>query len=115
MKFQNPSFNIFLNGRTDAQTDKLKAICSPLFQSWGHKKVKWFLRKTSFNFDMKMTLGQSQEMSLTLNSKYPFIYSSTCLNLPMFRSQAAIVSKNSTVFTFSYRNVKLPKFDFAVK
>ena len=42
MKFQNPSFKFFLNGRTDKQTDKrtdeLKAICSPLFQSWGHKK-----------------------------------------------------------------------------
>ena len=35
MKFQNPSFKFFLNGRTD----KTKAICSPLFQSWGHKKV----------------------------------------------------------------------------
>ena len=47
MKFQNPSFKIFSNGRThgrtDAQThgrtDKPKAICSPLFQSWGHKNL----------------------------------------------------------------------------
>ena len=38
MKFQNPSCKFFLNGRTDKQTDKLKAICSPLFQSWGHKQ-----------------------------------------------------------------------------
>ena len=42
MKFQNPSFKFFLNGRTNGQTnkqtDKPKAICSPLFQSWGHKK-----------------------------------------------------------------------------
>ena len=42
MKFQNPSFKCFLNGRTNGQmnkqTDKPKAICSPLFQSWGHKK-----------------------------------------------------------------------------
>ena len=30
MKFQNPSFKIFLNGRTDGQA---LAICSPLFQS----------------------------------------------------------------------------------
>ena len=36
MKFQNPCFKIFLNGRTEALTDKPKAICSPLFQSWGH-------------------------------------------------------------------------------
>ena len=39
MKFQNPSFNFFLNGRTDKQTDKPKAICSPLFQSWGLKNL----------------------------------------------------------------------------
>ena len=41
MKFQNPSFKCFLNGRThtqtDGRTDKPKAICSPLFQSWWHK------------------------------------------------------------------------------
>ena len=35
MKFQNPSFNFFLNGCTNKRTDKPKAICSPLFQSWG--------------------------------------------------------------------------------
>ena len=34
MKFQNPSLNFF--ERTEAHTDKPKAICSPLFQSWGH-------------------------------------------------------------------------------
>ena len=37
------------------------------YKIWS-KKVKWFLRKSSFNFDMKMTLGQSQEMTLTLNT-----------------------------------------------
>ena len=41
MKFQNPSLNSVLNGRTDKQTNgrthKPKPICSPLFQSWGHK------------------------------------------------------------------------------
>ena len=39
MKFQNPSLNFFLNGRTDKRTDKPKAICSPLFQSWGHNNL----------------------------------------------------------------------------
>ena len=56
MKFQNPSLNFFLNGRTNAHThregesnmlptfsswghNKAKAICSPLFQSWGHKNL----------------------------------------------------------------------------
>ena len=38
MEFQNPSFKFFLNGRTNKRTDKPKAICSPLFQSWGHNK-----------------------------------------------------------------------------
>ena len=41
MKFQNPSLNSVLNGRKDERMDerthKPKAICSPLFQSWGHK------------------------------------------------------------------------------
>ena len=45
MKFQNPSLNSVLNGRKDERTNgrrngrthKPKAICSPLFQSWGHK------------------------------------------------------------------------------
>ena len=33
-------------------------------QNLEEKKVKCSLRKTSFNFYMKMTLGQSQEMTL---------------------------------------------------
>ena len=38
MKFQNTSF-IFFFERTDRQTNgQAEAICSPLFQSWGHKK-----------------------------------------------------------------------------
>ena len=32
MKFRNPSFKVFLNGRTDTRTDKPKALCSPIFQ-----------------------------------------------------------------------------------
>ena len=46
MKFQNPYFKKKLNGRThgltDGRTDKPKAICSPLFQSWGHKNEGTF-------------------------------------------------------------------------
>ena len=30
--------------------------------------AQWFLKKASFNFHMKMTLGQGQEMTLTLNA-----------------------------------------------
>ena len=36
MKFQTLDLKIFFE-RTDKQTNKQKAICSPLFQSWGHK------------------------------------------------------------------------------
>ena len=43
MKFQNPSLNSVLtggtDGRTDGRTHKPKPICSPLFQSWGHKNI----------------------------------------------------------------------------
>ena len=49
MKFQNPSLNFFMNGWTQARThgrkDKPKPICSPLFQSWGHKKKNARKRK----------------------------------------------------------------------
>ena len=44
MKFQNPSFKIFFertDGRTNKRTDKPKAICSPLFQSWGHNYCRF--------------------------------------------------------------------------
>ena len=64
---------------------------------------------------MEMTLGQSQEKTLTLNTHIPsftFIYSISCLHLPTFRSQAAIVS---TVFTFTYRKAKVTKFYLGIK
>ena len=38
-----------------------------------------------------------------------------CQHLPIFRSQAAIVSEKSTVFTFSHRKAYVTKFDLAVK
>ena len=45
MKFQIPSLNFLLNGRTDGRKDerthKPKPICSPLFQSWGHNENIW--------------------------------------------------------------------------
>ena len=43
-----------------------------------------------------------KEMTLTLNI-HTFIISISCLHLPTFMSQAAIVSEKSTVFTFSRR------------
>ena len=47
-------------------------------------------------------------MSLTL------INSISCLHPPNFRSQAAIVSENFIVFTFSFVNALVTKFDLAV-
>ena len=49
MKFQNPSLIFLTDGRThgrthtraDGRMDKPKPICSPLFQSWGHKNLCW--------------------------------------------------------------------------
>ena len=35
------------------------------------KMAQWFLRKASFNFHMKMTLGQGQEMTLNFNIHLP--------------------------------------------
>ena len=40
---------------------------------------------------------------LDLQYSLTFIISISCLHLPAFRSQAALVSKKSTVFTFSHR------------
>ena len=61
MKFQNPSLNFFLNGRTHARThgrthtrtDKPKPICSPLFQSWGHNETKLTSNETLSDVDDK--------------------------------------------------------------
>ena len=47
-----------------------------------------------------MSLGQGQEMTLTFHI---FINSIGCLNLPTFRSQAAMVSEKSIIFNFPYR------------
>ena len=57
-----------------------------------------------------MTLGQVQEMSLTLNTRISSI-TQLVLHLPTFRSQAAIFSEKSTVFTFTYRKAQVEKFD----
>ena len=43
---------------------------------------------------------------LDLQYSHTFIISIRCLHLPTFRSQAAIVSEKSTVFTFSHRKHK---------
>ena len=57
MEFHNTSFNFLdrtdgrTHGRTDARTDKPKAVCSPLFQSWGHKEpIDCALRNEHYDY-----------------------------------------------------------------
>ena len=57
----------------------------------------------NFNFH---DLGPSLRTDLDLQYSHTFISSISCLQLPAYRSQAAIVSEKSTVFTFSYRKAK---------
>ena len=61
--------------------------------------------KIWFEFLYAHDLGPGQEMILTFNTHIPsgFMNSIRCLLLPTLRSLAAIVSEQSTVFTFSHR------------
>ena len=71
--------------------------------------------KIQFEFLYEHDLGPRSRNDIDLQYSHIFIYSIRCL-LPLpFRSLAAIVSKKSTVFTFSYRKAKITKFDLAVK
>ena len=56
------------------------------------------------NAHLKPDLGafSHHEMTLTLNTHTPLFTSLSCLHLPSFRSQAAIVFKKSIVFTFFF-------------
>ena len=67
----------------------------------------------TFIYSISCDLGPRVRNDLDLQYSYTFIKfnSISCLYLPTFRSQAAIVFEKSTVFTFSYRKA----FDLAVK
>ena len=54
-----------------------------------------------------------KKMTLTFNTHLPSL-TIGCPHLLTFRSQAAILSEKSTVFTFSYRKNYVTKFDLAV-
>ena len=71
--------------------------------------------KIQFEFLYEHDLGPRSSNDLDLQYLHTFIYSIRCLLLPTFRSLAAIVSENSTVFTFSYRKAYVTKFDIAIK
>ena len=48
-------------------TDFISLYLKAYDKIWS-KKVKWIQGKTSFDYDIKMTLDQSQEIALTLNT-----------------------------------------------
>ena len=77
----------------------------------GIKMDHRFLRKASYVNDF----GPRSRNDLDLQYSHTFINSISCLQQPTFRSRAAIVSEESTVFTFSYRKAYIIKFDLAVK
>ena len=60
--------------------------------------------KIRFEFLYVYDLGPRSSNDLDLQYLHTFMRSISCLYLPIFRSQALIVSEKSTVFTFSYRN-----------
>ena len=71
--------------------------------------------KSMFSFSNVNGLVPRSRNDLDLQYSHTFIKSISCLHLPTLRSQASIVSEKSTVFTFSYRNALVTKFDLAVK
>ena len=74
-----------------------------------------FSEKIRFEFLYVHDLWPWSSNDLDLQYSHTFIISIRCLLLPTFRSLAAIVSEKSTVFTFSYREAYVTKFDLAVK
>ena len=71
--------------------------------------------KIWFEFLYVHDLGPRSGNYLDLQYSHTFIYLIRCLLLLTFMSLAAIVSEQSTVFTFSYRKALVTKFDLAVK
>ena len=53
--------------------------------------------------------------ALDLQNSQTFINSNSCLHIPTFRSQTAIVSEKSTVFSSSHRKAYVTKFDLVGK
>ena len=70
--------------------------------------------KLRFEFLYVHDLGPRSSNYLDLQYSHTFIYSIRCMLLPTFRSLAAIVSENSTVFTFSLRKAYVTEFDLGL-
>ena len=71
--------------------------------------------KSKFYFSYINGLGPRSRNDLDLQYSHTFSNSNSCLHLSTFRSQAAIVSEKSAVFTFSHRKAYVTKFDIVVK
>ena len=71
--------------------------------------------KIWFYFLYVHDIGPRARHDLDLQYSHTFINSIRCLLLLTFRSLAAMVSENSTVFTFSYGKAQMTKFDLAVE
>ena len=72
-------------------------------------------REIRFEFLYVYDLGSRSSNDLDLQYLHTFMKLISHLYLPIFRSQASIVSEKSTVFTFSYRKAQVSKFDLNVK
>ena len=91
--------------------DMLPASCHHIFISLYLKAFKKSLvqidtvvsEKIQFEILYVHDLGPRSRNDLDLQYSHIFIYSIRCLLPLTFRSQAAIVSEKSTVFTFSHR------------
>ena len=66
--------------------------------------------KSKFNFLCVNDSGPRSGNDIDLAYPHTFIYS-----ISSFRSQAAILSEKSIVFTFSYRKAYVTQFDIVVK
>ena len=64
-----------------------------------------------FYFSYIHGLVSRSRSDLDLQYSHTLMNTNSCLHLPTFRSQAAIVSEKSTVFTFSHRKAYVTKFD----
>ena len=71
--------------------------------------------KSMFYFAYINGLVPRSRNDLDLQYSHTFINTKSCLHLPTFRPQAAIVSEKSTVFTFSHRKAYVTKFDLVGK
>ena len=60
-------------------------------------------KKNMFYFSYINGLGTRSRNDLDLQYLHTLINTISCLRLPTFRSQAAILSEKSTVYTFSHR------------